>query len=108
MALSGLLRASGYILVLAFHKMDSAGGVAAAAGLKARFPDPASLFADLRAARTEKTTSASYLKQAVAADAPITYPHLGVTLGYAPRLGAHPTGRGAGHAVAAAHRGLPV
>jgi subtilisin len=83
MAPSGSLRASGYTLVLAFHKMDSAGGVAVAAGLKARFPDPATLFADLRAARTESTPSASYLKRAVAADAPITYPHLGITLGYA-------------------------
>lgn len=83
MAASGSLKASGYSLVLAFHKMDTAGGVAAAAGLAARFPDPAALFADLRAARAEKTVSASYLRRAVGADAPITYPHLGITLGYA-------------------------
>lgn len=52
-------------------------------GLTTRFPNPATLFADLRAARAKKTVSASYVKRAARADAPITYPHLGITLGYA-------------------------
>lgn len=87
MAPSGSLSASGYTLVLAFHKMDAAGGVAAAASVKSRFPDPGNLFADLRAARAKKSVSASYLKRAVAADGPMTYPNLGITLGYADAAG---------------------
>src|SRR6266540_1079296 len=82
MAPSGPLSASGYSLVLAFHKIDAAGGVAAVS-VKSCFPDPGKLFADLRAARANKSVSASYLKRAVAADAPMTYPNLGITLGYA-------------------------
>lgn len=80
--MTGALTASGYTLVLAFHKTDTARGVAAAS-VKTRFSDPAVLFADLRTARAEGTVSAAYLRRAVGADAPITYPHLGITLGYA-------------------------
>ncbi len=96
MAQSGSLSVSGYSLVLAFHRMDRVGGGAAAAtSVKARFPDPAKLFMDLRTARATKAVSASYLKRAAAADAPITYPNLGITLGYADagglkRIKSHP------------------
>jgi len=96
MAQSGSLSVSGYSLVLAFHRTDGVGGGAAVAtSVKACFPDPAKLFMDLRTARATKAVSASYVKRAAAADAPITYPNLGITLGYADagglkRIKSHP------------------
>lgn len=96
MAESGSMSASGYSLVLAFHTADTGAGAAAAAtSVKSKFPDPATLFFDLRKGRATPSISAAYTKRAVAADGPITYPHLGITLGYADpsalkRIKAHP------------------
>lgn len=66
--------------ILVFHKPQTASKAASA--LAASFPKPSSMFADLIAAKSQGV-AASYINQADRADAPLTFPNLGITLGYA-------------------------
>jgi hypothetical protein len=66
--------------VLVFHKSDAA--AAAVNKVAASFPKPSSIFADLITARSQGVRM-SYIKEADRADAPLTFPNLGITLGYA-------------------------
>jgi len=66
--------------VLVFHRPDTA--AKAANRLAASFPKASSIFGDLIAAKSQGV-STSYIKEADSADAPLTFPNLGITLGYA-------------------------
>lgn len=72
-----------YSEVIVFHKPEATHVAAARAkSVAASFPKPSSLFEDLEIARKGREVSADYLKRADAADAPIYFPNLGITLGY--------------------------
>src|SRR5215472_10810335 len=66
--------------VIVFHKPETA--PKAAAALAASFPESHDLFNDLKLARREGV-AASYVKEADRTNAPLTFPNLGITLGYA-------------------------
>lgn len=66
--------------VLVFHKRETR--AAAASSVAASFPKAAEIFDDLKKAKGQGVTL-SYLKRAERDDAPLTFPRLGITLGYA-------------------------
>ncbi len=66
--------------VLVFHKRET--GAGAAASVAATFPKAADIFKDLKTAR-QQGVAASYIRRAERDNAPLTFPRLGITLGYA-------------------------
>jgi subtilisin family serine protease len=66
--------------VIVFHKADTA--TKAASALAASFPKASAIFGDLIAAKSQGV-AASYITEADRADAPLNFPNLGITLGYA-------------------------
>lgn len=82
MASTNFMNTSGVSRVLVFHRDTTGAGLAQTRKIAAAFPESSKIFEDLKRPRGKKLP-ASYVKRADETNAPIHFPHLGLTLGYA-------------------------